>query len=687
MSTKAAYLQLFQYLFEIFNKENVNSLSALSNEHFLVALLKQIEPRIESYGKAFEITNENNFGIRYSNFLSIVEVLETYKASNPGKDNFRLTAKFSDIIKINDLLKESEEQLILLSEIIIFISAISSRKDHYFDIINELEEKYCTLYYQGVEKYIILGGGDDTINQSRLERSYIGIQQVNRIKEIYERQITNYIAVINEKEAKINELKNKNEQLENKLTDLDMRNKDKDKEIEMLKDDQKQNLLIQEKYYTESLSKEELTGQLNLKEGEIRDLKNEIKQTKKRHVDEVNSYKEKIEMLEDKLKDLNFKLEKLKHNKDPNRGDSKGEGYHKTSSNDKYREMYMKDKQNYQNNIEKLYKEIQFEKERYFKSEEEKKKIERKLNELTSEYETYKTVKENLNVNNIANIPSGSKLNNKFNLNSFSEDTESVLRDVNPPKLSMKEYNELKNEKMDLMKMYEDKKQEYDQMLKEKEELQNQNETNRMEIDRLNKKIKELENDENKKNTSKEKNCRDLERKLKESENKYKEAMAQNKKENDKLKNEIAANKNSYQKVIYDKDKYMNSYKTLLKEFEKYKSENKPKSSKVFKSSTLKENNQLLASNDSEISSLKSEIKKLKEQLTSKNEQIEQLKNDIAEKENNPDNDFYRRQLEEQKVRVNEEHKLISDSLYKLAVHFMSLKDDLQKKFNVNNNK
>mgnify|MGYP003296086882 CR=1 FL=1 len=46
---------------------------------------------------------------------------------------------------------------------------------------------------------------------------------------------------------------------------------------------------------------------------------------------------------------------------------------------------------------------------------------------------------------------------------------------------------------------------------------------------------------------------------------------------------------------------------------------------------------------------------------------------------------YIQKSFEEQKLRVNEEHKLISDSLYKLAVHFMSLKDDLQKKFNANN--
>jgi hypothetical protein len=72
-------------------------------------------------------------------------------------------------------------------------------------------------------------------------------------------------------------------------------------------------------------------------------------------------------------------------------------------------------------------------------------------------------------------------------------------------------------------------------------------------------------------------------------------------------------------------------------------------------------------------------------QLINKDEIIKNLKEN-QEDEKGEDLDFYKKSYEEQKFRVNEEHKLISESLYKLAVHFMSLKDDLQKKINNNNN-
>jgi hypothetical protein len=49
------------------------------------------------------------------------------------------------------------------------------------------------------------------------------------------------------------------------------------------------------------------------------------------------------------------------------------------------------------------------------------------------------------------------------------------------------------------------------------------------------------------------------------------------------------------------------------------------------------------------------------------------------------DHDFYKKSYEEQKNRVNKEHELISASLYELALQFMSLKNELQKKMNSQN--
>ncbi len=50
------------------------------------------------------------------------------------------------------------------------------------------------------------------------------------------------------------------------------------------------------------------------------------------------------------------------------------------------------------------------------------------------------------------------------------------------------------------------------------------------------------------------------------------------------------------------------------------------------------------------------------------------------------DLEFYKTSYEEQKFRVNKEHELISSSLYDLALQFMSLKNELQRKINHNGN-
>ena len=84
-------------------------------------------------------------------------------------------------------------------------------------------------------------------------------------------------------------------------------------------------------------------------------------------------------------------------------------------------------------------------------------------------------------------------------------------------------------------------------------------------------------------------------------------------------------------------------------------------------------------------------MKTLKEKLKNielENKNILSQMNDNLEKYNDEmlkrseDLEFYKRSYEEQKNRVNREHELISSSLYELALQFMSLKNELQKKMN-----
>ena len=78
------------------------------------------------------------------------------------------------------------------------------------------------------------------------------------------------------------------------------------------------------------------------------------------------------------------------------------------------------------------------------------------------------------------------------------------------------------------------------------------------------------------------------------------------------------------------------------------------------------------------------ELINIKKNLEEKDKLIKELeeKNKENEKEKMEENNYYKKSYEEQKIRVNEEHKLISESLYKLAIHFMTLKEDLQNRIN-----
>ena len=79
------------------------------------------------------------------------------------------------------------------------------------------------------------------------------------------------------------------------------------------------------------------------------------------------------------------------------------------------------------------------------------------------------------------------------------------------------------------------------------------------------------------------------------------------------------------------------------------------------------------------------ELINIKKNLEEKDKLIKELeeKNKENEKEKMEENNYYKKSYEEQKIRVNEEHKLISESLYKLAIHFMTLKEDLQNRINL----
>ncbi len=115
-----------------------------------------------------EISNDDNFGVRYANIVSIINTIEKYFKNNP--ENYKKTQNKLDIksqLQINELLKCENSQLICLSEYLVFMTTISSRVNEYLDRIELLDDdkllnKFCeiTEKFQESDVSSVGGGGE-----------------------------------------------------------------------------------------------------------------------------------------------------------------------------------------------------------------------------------------------------------------------------------------------------------------------------------------------------------------------------------------------------------------------------------------------------------------------------------------------------------------------------------------------
>lgn len=288
--------------------------------------------------------------------------------------------------------------------------------------------------------------------------------------------------------------------------------------------------------------------------------------------------------------------------------------------------------------IDNLNKELSKMKEKYQNFEKEKKLLEKSLNEL-------KEINNNL-INNT--VKEEQKNNDKINI-----EEQNIINNLT------KELNEA-HQHIDILK--------------------NENEKLRNNINEINTEKQKLEIEKDKIDTD----------------------MQQLKLENEKLKEEQKIKEENYNQVTLNNKNIIEKYKNDLDlqmqlnerineekeimqlEIEKYKLEINNNNNIINQN---KEINNIIAEKSNKLANeneLKIEIEKLKYNLAQKDEKIKQLEEINLEKEKDKGDDihFYKKSYEEQKLRVNEEHKLISESLYKLAIHFMTLKDDLQKRIN-----
>ena len=140
-----------------------------------------------------------------------------------------------------------------------------------------------------------------------------------------------------------------------------------------------------------------------------------------------------------------------------------------------------------------------------------------------------------------------------------------------------------------------------------------------------------------------------------------------------KLKEEYDIKEQNYSGIIMNNKTVIEKLNTELKNEMKYNQNIKEE--KKFLLNELNKNKESI----DELILIK---KKLEEKDNTIKKLVEKNKENEILKEKVEENDYYKKSYEEQKIRVNEEHKLISESLYKLAIHFMTLKDDLQNRIN-----
>jgi hypothetical protein len=310
-----------------------------------------------------------------------------------------------------------------------------------------------------------------------------------------------------------------------------------------------------------------------------------------------------------------------------------------------------KEKMFMQIKIDNLNNELLKIKEKYQNSENDKRILEQNLNHL----------KELNSINHNTSFNKNEISNGNININIYPDSLQTKKVDIYENNL-IKKNKDLE----DANKIIENLRNENEQLRKsiEKISLEKQKLEIQLEKSDLNLQKLKLENDK-------------IKEEQKSQEKNSNEVISKDKNIIEKLKKDV----NNQMKI---NEKINEEKKMLQKEVEKYKLE--AKMNLMNQNGGINIVNNINENNNKE-NELKNEIQKLKNNLSQKEKQIKELEdiNLEYEKDKGEDINFYKKSYEEQKIRVNEEHKLISESLYKLAIHFMTLKDDLQKRINSTN--
>ena len=135
-------------IFKVFKDEPIMSLDEIKNEFTLKRLLFSIEPTLEPV----DLNDASDYGVRYGNFVSLIKSVTKYLKASPEQFNFTSKVAFEQNIDISSLLNGDKTQEILVCEMAIFLSSISTNKDA-FNSLENCNETCLSLYISITEKY------------------------------------------------------------------------------------------------------------------------------------------------------------------------------------------------------------------------------------------------------------------------------------------------------------------------------------------------------------------------------------------------------------------------------------------------------------------------------------------------------------------------------------------------------
>jgi chromosome segregation ATPase len=349
---------------------------------------------------------DKTFGMRYANLVAIFKCLSNYLDQCPEKVRFIKEGIYNlKRIKINELLKNDENELMLLTDYIIVLTSVSSRVNYYLDRLENEEVRLVNTYYEIFDKYISHNDGlNASINSfyskpsEELKGHRLSISNLDKLNKRVEELLRDKdrdSKIISDLEKELEKTKNNNKEFESQYTNIDMKYKDSLRELEHLKRSSKTNILAQEELLRDSIEISNLKNSLQHKEIEIEDLKRNFSLQIKTLNETLHTKEEQIEKLEDRLeqaKATSAENEKLKTKiKDLMIYKDRQSEYDELALNIETKnrkiDSLLKEKQNLISQIENGNREILAEKDKTRLVEYDKKRLDNEVKELKKSYE------------------------------------------------------------------------------------------------------------------------------------------------------------------------------------------------------------------------------------------------------------------------------------------------------------